>query len=112
LSNEGLDTLELIIGIEKTLATATPPGNSTFYGITQFITEIFRKLGFDGICYRSSVGTGENMVIFNSRNFEWKPDSGKVYSVVKVTYSYDPCELFDKNEDYDWLYDEKGDIRT
>lgn len=101
MSDEGLESLALIIGIEKTLSTATPPGNSTFYGITQFITEMIRKLGFDGICFRSSVGSGKNLVVFDPNNFEWRPSSGNVYSIEKVTYSYEHCELFDEKGNYD-----------
>lgn len=107
LTDDGLDLLELIIGIENTLSKAISPGNSTFYGITQFITEMLRKQGFDGICFRSSVGKGKNVVVFDPNNFEWRDTSGKVFSITHVTYSFEESEIFDENEHYDKIHENR-----
>jgi len=106
ISDEGSDLLEFIINIEKVLSTmATPRNNSTFYGITQFITEMLRKLEFDGILFKSSVGSGKNLVVFDPQNFEWIPGSGHVYKITKVEYSMESCLVFDEKEHYDRIYD-------
>jgi hypothetical protein len=72
--------------------------------MTQFITDMFRKQGFDGLCYKSSVGSGKNVVVFDPNNFEWRPDSGNVFSISNVAYSFEQCGLFNKEETYNKTY--------
>ena len=64
-----------------------------------------RKLEFDGILFKSSVGSGKNLVVFDPQNFEWITGSGHVYKITKVEYSMDSCLVFDEKEDYDRTYD-------
>ena len=104
MSEDGLDTLAFIIGIENLLSTANPPSNNTFYGTTQFVTEIFRKQGFDGILFKSSVSGGKNLVAFDPSKFIWKENSGEVFEIEKTTYSYKKSNLFDETYEY---YDRK-----
>ena len=39
--------------------------NVADYVPTQIITEVFRKEGLDGVAYRSALGPGHNIAIFN-----------------------------------------------
>jgi hypothetical protein len=36
------------------------------YAVTQFVAELFRQNGFDGIAYRSSFGPGHNIALFDT----------------------------------------------
>lgn len=110
MTDDTLSDLELIIAIEKTLSTAVSPSLKKRYSVTQFIAEIIRKIGFDGLIFKSSVGHGQNLVIFEPSIFEYTAGSGKVYKVTSVKYSIENQALFDPNdfEDYDYI----RDVRT
>ena len=41
------------------------------YVHTQYAAELFRDVGFRGIVYDSSLGTGKNLVLFYPFNAEW-----------------------------------------
>ena len=98
MTNEGLDELAYIVSIENTMANASPPSNKSFYGITQFITEMFRKMNFDGVMFKSSVCKGKNLVIFDPSNLEWQQNSGEVHEVKGLKYSLSNCKLYDESK--------------
>jgi RES domain-containing protein len=59
------------------------------YVPTQILAEVFKRAGFDGVRYRSSVGDGHNVVLFNI-------DSAtlfdcRVFEVSNIRYKYLPC---------------------
>jgi hypothetical protein len=43
-----------------------PSDDEASYAPTQVLAEAFRQSGFDGVAYRSAVGTGHNIAIFDS----------------------------------------------
>ncbi len=100
-SDDELDALELIIAIENALATAAPPSNRQLYSLTQFIAELLRQMGFDGVKFRSTVGAGVNLVLFDPSKVTWIAGSSQVADVKKVQYSYVEERLFDPNTRYD-----------
>jgi RES domain-containing protein len=52
--------------IDQAFATpVTQNESSAEYTPTQVLAEMFKSAGYDGIRYRSSVGTGHNVVLFN-----------------------------------------------
>jgi hypothetical protein len=104
LSDSGLDKLELIIAIENALSFSVIPSNSESYNITQFIAEAFRKIGFDGIKFKSSIGSGNNLVIFDSDKFKYVQDSGKVFKVKSVKYTQLEQDLYSADAKYDKEY--------
>lgn len=106
LSDDGLDILELIIAIEDALSVTVSPSMNKQYNITQFIAEIVRKLGFDGLAFKSSVGSGKNFVLFNPDNFGCVEGSDLVFKVSSVTYETEAQMKFDEHEDYDRTYEE------
>lgn len=57
------------------------------YLISQFISDIFRKMNYQGIVYNSTVSSGENLVCFNVNDFSFKPFSENMYKTTKVQYS-------------------------
>jgi hypothetical protein len=100
-TDKKLAILETIIAMEKSLATAAPPSNRQLYSLTQFLAETLRRLGFDGVKFRSTVSTGMNLVLFDPDVATWVPDSSRVVEVQKVIYKHEDRKLFDPNAHYD-----------
>lgn len=48
------------------LEFSSPINEQYGYIISQFISDYFRKTGIDGIKYKSAIGDGDNITIFNS----------------------------------------------
>jgi len=68
------------------------------YHITQFIAEIFRKIGIGGIIYDSVQTDGYNVMSFNSSRYECIKGSEKMVLLKKVTYETE--ELRDERKNY------------
>lgn len=65
-------------------------GNSKEYLITQYITALIEHLGYDGLCFRSSlVKDGTNYVIFNPN--DCCVLSSKLCFLSEVSYTYNQC---------------------
>ncbi len=62
------------------------PEEGEKYIITQFFTEVFRKLGFNGISYKSSITDGINYCFFDEQKLKYVENSGKVKRVTLVNY--------------------------
>lgn len=66
LSEELLNFYWLIHTLDKLFSMPVVPDERPIkYCLSQVFSDAFRELGFDGMRYRSSVGTGENLVLFN-----------------------------------------------
>jgi RES domain-containing protein len=100
-TDEELEMLELIVAMEKIFATAAPPSNRGPYTVTQFLGELFRRLGFEGVMFRSTVGEGENLVVFDPTHSKWVDGSCRAIDVRKVSYEWVDVQLFDKSKHYD-----------
>lgn len=101
-----LEMLELVIAMETVFATAAPPSNRSAYTLTQFLGEIFRRLEFDGVLFRSTVGDGDNLVVFNPANAVWINGSSRAIDVKKVNYEWADVGLFEEAERYEIDYDD------
>lgn len=95
-----LEILEIIISIEKALSTAAPPSDRHVYSLTQFLAETFRRLGFDGVKFRSTVGAGVNLVLFDPAIATWMPNSSRVVEVQRVVYEHIDRKLYDPQGEY------------
>lgn len=100
-SNKELEKLEIIINMETAFATAAPPSNRQLYSLTQFLSEVLRGLGFEGVKFRSTVGNGDNLVIFDPDVAEWIPNSSSVVEINRVVYEHETRKLFDPEDTYD-----------
>lgn len=100
-NDEQLDLLHLIVGIDKTFATAAPPSDRTLYSVTQLLSDMIRRMGFQGAAFRSTVGAGYNLVVFEPDLFRWVSDSARVVVVKGLKYDYRPGPLFDPDKNYD-----------
>jgi len=101
-----LQMLELIIAMERVFALAAPPSNRSAYTLTQFLGEIFRRLGFYGVLFKSTVGAGNNLVAFNPANAAWISGSSRAIDVKKVSYEWADVALFDESKHYDVDFDD------
>ena len=70
-------------------------GTKDYYLVTQFFSDIFKALGYDGLVFFSTQGTGKNIVCFKEGYFEQVEYSGKMYRAKKISYEYEAVE-----EDY------------
>lgn len=86
-NEESLKSYTFLNDIDKHLSMPVIPEEKHMYLITQFFSDCFRKMNFDGISFTSSVGPGENFLIFNPENFEYIEDSASVFEVEKVEYA-------------------------
>ena len=100
-TDEELEMLELVVAMEKIFSTAAPPSNRSAYTVTQFLGELFRRVGFDGVKFRSTVETGQNLVLFDPAHASWVSEASKVVEVKSVKYAIDPVQLYDEASEYD-----------
>lgn len=63
------------------------PEERTMYLITQFFSDIFRKLGFDGVMFSSSVENGQNVLVYDPDLFQYIEENSSVYKVEKLEYT-------------------------
>lgn len=55
---------------------------------TQLLAEAFRLNGFDGIQYKSHLGKGMNVVVFDSSAFEI--GTRELWKAKRVSYKFEP----------------------
>jgi hypothetical protein len=84
---------ELLVELQKLMLEPIHNGNKHLYLVSQFISDILRELGFDGIYYKSTITNGENIVGFNPLDFEFQDFSEKLYQAKKIEYTI--CEVPD-----------------
>lgn len=88
ISDEKLDNFMQLNTLTELLQKVVPPSERQAYNITQLIADCIRKLDFDGILFPSSVGKGENLVLFNPKNMDYTFDEAEVVEVNEVKYEY------------------------
>lgn len=62
------------------------------YLITQFISDIIKSIGFSGIIYESTQGTGENIVCFDSSAYKFVDYSDEMHKVTRIIYEVSKVE--------------------
>lgn len=75
-----------------------PPSERQHYSVTQLIADCIRQLGFEGIVFSSSVGEGNNIVIFNDAVLEYTEDEQDVVEVNEVRYEYNSVTLIGEDD--------------
>lgn len=74
-------------------AFSLPLTNDNFnsdYVPTQIIAEFIKSLGYDGIAYKSSLGTGHNITLFDVDSADIQDCS--IYNVKKINYTFQSIE--------------------
>lgn len=85
-SDERLDDYWLLLSIDRLFSTPVPPEDRQNYVLSQLFSDVIRKLGFDGVSFHSSVGTGINFAFFNVAEFDYVADSAEVLQVASLSY--------------------------
>jgi hypothetical protein len=86
-SEEEIEKFVFLHSIGKKFSIPITPDERDKYLITQFIADIIRQVGFDGVLFNSSVGNGFNVVIFDPEDVEYVKVSGQVYKVQSLSYN-------------------------
>ena len=68
--------------------TPLTPDKSNRYYKSQFITDIAKRCGADGLMFNSSVSTGINLVLFNTSNATYQDHQEKLVKIKKQSYRY------------------------
>lgn len=87
LTDKQIDNFVFLKNVNKEFSMPVAPAPVQRYSTTQFLSEIFRRIEFEGIIYDSSLTGMKNLVVFNHKDFKYCDDSGKVFLVDKVQYT-------------------------
>jgi hypothetical protein len=107
-SDKLLDDFLLLKNIDDSLGLPVVPEDRAKYSLTQLISDSLRRLGFDAVAYRSSVGSGTNLAVFDASAFQYMKGSAKCVEVSRLQYSYSPVPKMGRKDDY--LYDGDGNM--
>jgi hypothetical protein len=99
-SDKELDDFLLLRTVEDAFSIPVTPEERSEYHFPQLLADAFRHLGFDGVCYRSSVGLGKNFVFFDPAAFVYEPDSASVIRIDTLGYSCSPMQTMAADEEY------------
>lgn len=99
-SDKLLDQFFYLKSIDELFSLPVPPDQKYKYSLTQFLGDIIRSLGFEGVGFKSSISDGHNYAFFNPNSFAYVKDSGKVFYVKDLKYDCTPQTLMQKNEEY------------
>ena len=105
-SDKDLDEFVFLKSIDTLFSLPIPPEDRGKYSFTQFLADVIRRLGYDGVGYKSSVGTAPNVAIFDPATYRFESGSGKVVSITELNYDY--AELVVLNPDADYMTDLDG----
>lgn len=99
-SDKELSDFILLKSMDHAFSMPVVPEQKTDYLLTQLLADSFRHLKFDGICYRSSVGSGKNYVFFDPAAFAYQNESAAVIKVQHLVYSTSGTQKMGVDEDY------------
>lgn len=79
--------------------TVTPSGRE-HYTITQLIADCLRQMGYEGIMFNSTVGSGNNLTVFYPEHMEYIDSENEVLQVNSIRYEYESLPIISDDEDY------------
>jgi len=86
LSDERLEDLRRILSLSAVINLPIQPEQGELYLITQLFSDCFRKAGYEGLAFRSSLGPGINLACFVPEALAQVPDSETVLEVSTLQY--------------------------
>lgn len=86
LSDHRLEDLRRILSFGSVLNLPVQPEFRTLYILTHLFSDCIRDAGYEGIYFRSSVGSGCNLACFATNALEQVPDSEVVQEVRSLHY--------------------------
>ncbi|RUX10538.1 RES domain-containing protein [Mesorhizobium sp. M8A.F.Ca.ET.059.01.1.1] len=87
-SDKRLDEYALIHHVDSLLSLPVVPEERHLYATTQLLADVLIRRGFDAISYRSSVGTGKNLCVFEPSLFTFDETAATVRFVDKLDYQF------------------------
>jgi hypothetical protein len=99
-SDKSLDAYIPLNTLSKYMNKVIPPSERQQYSFTQLIADCIRQMGFDGILFNSTVGNGENIVLFDPSIFSYTNEDAEVVEVEKIKYTLKPLKLISNDERY------------
>ncbi|NLK85596.1 MAG: RES family NAD+ phosphorylase [Aeromonadales bacterium] len=101
---DGLETKNLIDSFARLFSEAVPKEETHKYFVTQFLSEIFRTLGYSGIMYDSPQNDGEgyNVICYYPDMFRLIENSEEMFKIEKVKYKISDA-LFDERKKYKYF---------
>jgi hypothetical protein len=94
-SDEALDEFWMLKTIDRLFSLPVPPDQRDEYVLTQLLSDAIRQLGFDGVAFNSSVGSGVNYAFFDASGFDYVENSGSAVEVAHLSYSHRALELLE-----------------
>jgi len=91
-SEKRLALYHLAYSIDLTMSMPIVPEDRERYTATQLVADLVRRRGFDGIKYRSSVGSGINLCVFVVNALREYSGLGKVMRVRNVSYNLETLD--------------------
>ncbi len=92
-SDKRLDEYALIYHIDSLLSLPVIPEERHRYAATQLLSDVLIRRGFDAISYRSSVGTGKNLCVFEPSLFTFDETAAGVRFVDRLDYHFSVVEI-------------------
>jgi hypothetical protein len=99
-SDEKLDEFLIIRSIDQVFSVPVVPEDKGPYHFSQLLADAFRHLGFDAICYRSSVGKGKNYAFFDPRQLTCAEGSARVVRIDGLVYTISDTTPMGDDDDY------------
>lgn len=85
--NKALEIDGLLKRFSYELSKPVDPNKSDIeYLPTQYITELIKSKGYDGICFKSSLGPNCNFVLFDTKNIE--VTNSKYFQINNISYDF------------------------
>lgn len=94
-SDDRLDLFTIIYHIDWLLRFPIIPEERHRYAVTQLLSDILIRRGFEGIAYRSSVGTGINLCVFDPSRFAFDESASAVKQVEQLHYTFSDVDMHD-----------------
>lgn len=85
-SEKKLQMFKILKDLSDELSIPILPEEQENYLVSQFISDVIRQLGFDGILFKSSVSNGYNLVGFNSSNFNFVEENSELIKITTVNF--------------------------
>lgn len=92
-SNDRLDLFALLYHIDSLLSLPVIPEERHRYAATQLLSDVLIRHGFEGVTYRSSVGTGTNLCAFDPWAFAFEESAYAVRHVDRLHYTFSDVAL-------------------
>jgi hypothetical protein len=83
-----LKVFALIYHIDSLLSQPIIPEERHRYAATQLLSDMLIRHGFEGVTYRSSVGTGKNLCVFDPWAFAFDESASAVKQVDQLHYTF------------------------